>query len=676
VQIGGGSTHTCALLADGQVRCWGRGSSGQLGDGTVTSASATVAVRDVNTAIAVSVGGDGRHTCAVYRSGSVQCWGDNEFGQLGNGRTAVTAAPVPVAALTSARSVATYESHSCSVLSDATVQCWGSNEFGQLGNGTVAGGIEPRAVVQLTGVRAVAVGASHSCAVLNSGGVSCWGRNDSGQVGNGSTSQTVLTPTTVSGITTATAVALGSVTSCAVLSSGAVQCWGSGAGGRLGNGANTDSSTPVAVTGITTATAITVGFAHACAALANGTVQCWGNNTSSGQLGNGTNLNSNVPVTVTGISTARAIAANRDATCAVLANGTVQCWGNGTSGQLGNGTSLTSAVPVTVSNVTAATQVAMGDFHACALVTGGTLQCWGRGFEGQIGGSLRASNVAVAVPGISNATAVSAGNQHSCAVLSSGAVQCFGSGEEFRLGNSTVAPAAAPVEAIRSVGSPNTGWWWNSGESGRGFFIERQRDNMFIAGYIYADDGRANWFVASGPMTGNSFTGDMLTARNGQTLLGAYRANAAGPTLGRVVLTFTSDTTATLAWPGGTVSLTRFPFGSGGAGAPENGWWWNADEPGRGFSVEIQGSTLFMVGFMYDDTGNPIWYLSQGPVASGGVTSVWQQVANGQTLTGPYRAPAVVNANAGSMRLTFKSTTSMDLTLPNGRVIALTRFPF
>jgi lysyl endopeptidase len=237
------------------------------------------------------------------------------------------------------------------------------------------------------------------------------------------------------------------------------------------------------------------------------------------------------------------------------------------------------------------------------------------------------------------------------------------------------------LASFLAPGFPQTGWWWNSAEDGRGFFIERRGNNIFMAGYYYETDGRATWFTANGAQSGNNYSAQMLAqmlaVRNGQTLNGAYREPDPPTVIGNVSIDFTSATTATMRWPGGTTALTRFGFGGSGAGVPENGWWWNSSEGGRGFSIEIQGNTLFMVGFMYDDGGNPIWYLSRGSLSSTTTyQSVWELAANGQSLTGSYRRPIILNSNVGGIVINWVSTRTANLTLPNGRVLPLTRFDF
>lgn len=149
-------------------------------------------------------------------------------------------------------------------------------------------------------------------------------------------------------------------------------------------------------------------------------------------------------------------------------------------------------------------------------------------------------------------------------------------------------------------------------------------------------------------------------------------------------MTFSDPSHGTLTWTGGTIAIERYnivPSGavaSPAAGAPETGWWWNSAEGGRGFSIEIQKGTMFLAGYMYDSAGNPIWYAS-GPTAMSSQYSykgVWQQYGNGQTLTGLYKPASVVNANVGTINLTFSSSTSATLVLPNGTTIPLNRYSF
>lgn len=345
--VSAGGLHTCALRGDGTVTCWGWSTFGQLGTGAMGNISPIpLIIPGLTTPTTIAAGG--AHTCAVLRDGTVRCWGSNEVGQLGDGRTTTASStPVRVAGLTGVTAIAAGWTHTCALLSAGTVRCWGRNNLGQLGNG-VSGAISPTPVmvIRLTSVTAIAAGGNHTCSVLAGGTVQCWGTNEVGQVGTGSRTTIPSLPVRVVGLTTATAVTAGLAYSCALLGNGTVTCWGNNNVGQLGTGTVTPfpMPTPVRVVGLTTATQVSAGGDHACARLANSTVQCWGRNTS-GQLGTGTTTSSSLPITVPGLTSVVTVAAGTAHTCARLANGTVQCWGQNVSGQLGNATSSRSPTP-------------------------------------------------------------------------------------------------------------------------------------------------------------------------------------------------------------------------------------------------------------------------------------------------------------------------------------------
>ena len=216
---------------------------------------------------------------------------------------------------------------------------------------------------------------------------------------------------------------------------------------------------------------------------------------------------------------------------------------------------------------------------------------------------------------------------------------------------------------------PENGWWWNPAEDGRGFFIEVQESQLFMAAYLYEDDGRGTWVVSSGAMTDpNTYNGRLLSVRGGQTLLGDYQPPAAVTDVGALALNFTDPTHGTLTWPGGVVPIQRQGFGGTVAAFQPTGWWWNPDESGRGFSIEVQGDRLFMAAFMYDGSGNPVWYISSGQMSSPTqFNGVLQQVSGGQTMGGPYKFPTAIQ-DIGPVSIEFDSLEDASITLSDGSV--------
>jgi alpha-tubulin suppressor-like RCC1 family protein len=336
-----GQFHTCLRRADGTVDCWGDDQQGQIGIGVVASAANPTAVSGLSGITGVGAGYT--HSCAVLGGGTAQCWGSNTRGQLGDGTYTNASTPVSVAGLSGVVSVTGGAAHTCAVISDNTARCWGYNSQGQLGDGSlVADSTAPVTVAGLSGVVALSAGYYHTCALLSDGTVRCWGANLNGQLGDGTTTKS-MTPVSVTGLKYVRSIGSANVYNCAMLNNGGVSCWGR-------NGYAPDSSVPVAVAGITTATSISVGPGHACATLQDGTVRCWGSN-SSGELGDGTTTASVGPVTVGGLSqpTAVEVVAAQSHSCVRFADNTASCWGLNGQRELGNGAVADSLTPVAVS---------------------------------------------------------------------------------------------------------------------------------------------------------------------------------------------------------------------------------------------------------------------------------------------------------------------------------------
>ena len=224
-----------------------------------------------------SVSAGGNHTCAIMANGgAIDCWGLNEFGQLGNGTQVSTSHPARVTGITGATVVAAGKDHSCAVVS-GLVKCWGFNGAGQLGDNSQIARVSPVNVTGISTAVSVAVGQQHTCAALANGTVNCWGSDLEGQLGRNSGGFSKI-PVVAIGISTAVKVVAGEIDSCALSSTGSVYCWGNGSFGQLGTGGTSNSRVPVLVSGISNAVALAMGQRHACALLgdANATLACWG----------------------------------------------------------------------------------------------------------------------------------------------------------------------------------------------------------------------------------------------------------------------------------------------------------------------------------------------------------------------------------------------------------------
>jgi len=242
--IATGGSHSCALQ-NGQVRCWGYNTEGQLGVDGDQSAIVTVALNGTVQSIAL---GDW-DSCALV-DGSVWCWGANGTGELGNGSTTNSSAPVKVAGLPAkVQAISAGSNHTCA-LSNGGLFCWGWNGAGQLGDGTLTDRTTPVPVFGLSsGVQAVASGRAHTCAVV-SGGARCWGQNTDGQLGDNSTIASSSTPADVYGLSSGVqAITAGDSHTCALTTTGA-QCWGANTYGELGNNTTISSIIPVSVQGL------------------------------------------------------------------------------------------------------------------------------------------------------------------------------------------------------------------------------------------------------------------------------------------------------------------------------------------------------------------------------------------------------------------------------------------
>jgi alpha-tubulin suppressor-like RCC1 family protein len=460
--VDAGSSHTCAVVGGGRVRCWGSNASGQIGDGTTNDAWSPVEVSGIVDAVQVVAGAD--HSCALTATGVVFCWGANHSGQLGIGNFIDVPLSPRSTGISDAVQIAAAGDHTCALLADRTVRCWGGNPDGQLGNGSLLPSPDPVAVPGLGGVTGIVASRFHTCALLGDGTARCWGANGAGEVGDGTTTQR-STPVAVVGLTGAVQLAAAPEHTCALLASGTVRCWGLNSSGQLGDGTTTARLTPVPVTGLSGAVGISAGGAHTCASLDDGSARCWGTN-SFGQLGDGTNTTRLAPTAVSaGTSRVLSITVGDNHTCALTSEpGSVEtpvtaCWGDNSVGQLGETSGLPSFTPTPTAGNFGTVGVAAGAAHSCAVDAVGAVSCWGANGSGQIGtGSTGGVVTTPSAGGFAGAVQVVAGLSHTCALGHVGDVWCWGDASVGQLGDGVEGGlSVTPLRVVDANGTPLAG---------------------------------------------------------------------------------------------------------------------------------------------------------------------------------------------------------------------------
>jgi hypothetical protein len=447
---------SCALTSEHKARCWGSGFGPTPGPWDESNAYLAISVADSrlcglranrkiycgsvweslprvepvpdlgDSVAAFEIGK--LHSCSVTVNGGVKCWGNNDRGQLGIGKT--NSQPTPVEAsgfYTNVTAVAAQGENSCVLKDDASVECWGATTCGGVQNvcfdswqPVEIGGVEE-------GVRAV----SGMCAVTNNGGVKCWDNH-------------AWLAQPVAGLESGVvAVAVGSAHACALTDTGGVKCWGSGTIGQCGNGVIECSSTPSDVVGLTSnVRTIAAAREISCAVTTDGEVKCWGDDLygSWGSPpivcysfgGRYTDYCYPTPVDIVGLpAQVQEIALGGDA-CVLTASGEVTCWGGG----------------VRVVMDTGAQAVTGGWVHMCVLVETGGVQCWGNNEYGQVGNGTTGGQFddPVDVVGVEEGvTAIAAGGFHTCAVTESGGVRCWGRNDRGQLGMNT---GQTPIDVL------------------------------------------------------------------------------------------------------------------------------------------------------------------------------------------------------------------------------------
>lgn len=423
VSIGVG--YACALIDGGEVACWG----------DIPGYESVDAPRVVEglpgTVVAVAAGA--YHACALNELGAAYCWGNNNSGEVGDGTHVDRATPVPVAGLQAGVStIAADYGFSCARLHAGGTRCWGWGGHGQVGLPWFRS-IPRRAAVPPGEAIVVAPGKEHGCVLRGGGGVECWGWNRQGQLGDGTYEARPL-PAPVLGLDgPVRALASGFARTCAATLAGEVWCWG--------DMDWPDVNVPVRVGGLESVDALAVGESHACALTAAGAVYCWGRG-SYGQLGGGSSgYAASVPAI--GLETGvRQIAVGWNHSCALTGDGGVRCWGRNASGSVGDGTTENREVPTPVGLPSQAIAIAAQYEWSCALLASGNVWCWGYRYPVP----TRIEGLPAGIIGIGT------GAGHACAVTAQGGLKCWGDNEYGQLGHGTRTDGPSPPVDV--VGLP------------------------------------------------------------------------------------------------------------------------------------------------------------------------------------------------------------------------------
>lgn len=302
--ISSGDATSCGISFAGRAYCWGAGGDGQIGNGTSGGASEPTLVTAALAFTSISVGGG--HACGLVPGGLAYCWGSDSSGELGDARRVNSTTPIPVSGGESIAAFASISAgfrHTCAVAPDGTGVCWGNNAFGQLGDGTTTSSDTPAAVAGGLRFQSISSGGDHTCGITTSGAGVCWGSNARGQLGNGIVGGMSAVPIAVAGGLTFSRISASSGSqfklemgghTCGLTTAGAVLCWGENRDLQLGTGVfsgsdvATGSPTPThngERPGAVNFVSVTTGLRHSCAVGSDGAAYCWGSNVF-GALGN------------------------------------------------------------------------------------------------------------------------------------------------------------------------------------------------------------------------------------------------------------------------------------------------------------------------------------------------------------------------------------------------------
>jgi alpha-tubulin suppressor-like RCC1 family protein len=692
--VAAGAVHTLGLRTDGYLFAWGWNQTGALGDGTVTPSSVPKLIGTGYKAVAA---GDW-HSLALKTDGSLWAWGDNSHGQLGLTASGSRLTPTSVGSgfkaiaagsnfslvvandgslyqlgsgyFVSAQvgsgytAVAAGYQHALALKSDGSLYAWGDNSFGQLGDGTTTAKPGPSKIG--SGFVAIFAGYSNSFALKADGTLWGWGANESGQLGDGSTSNR-LVPTLIG--SDYSAVAAGRIDvlnykkvakfTVGIKTDGTVWSWGSNYGGHLGDGTFASRPAPGLVLNAAGNDLLDLNPAVPNLPLPAGAL----------------------PTLFVNMSETEQVAATINYDAAQLNHaGSVYFFGLlPADSPLLSGTILNRAVPGTTGE-----RIAAGSDMVTVVITPDGIKHYTGGdappyYSGNLGDDQKTFPLADI-----NKFDRAESNGVICSRVTT-------TGDDSKTSPPLVTGKTrmdCPVVATGGTAtfSPSGGLWVvdaeNNGQPGRGFQIEIRNNVMVATVYAYDGSGNSIFYLASGAVSSNSFTGDLNYYSGGMSFGAAQKSATLTGAAGKVSISFTDSTHGTITFPGEAAKkISKFNWsatpGSLTTSNPVGGLWVidaeNNGQPGRGFQIEVQSGVLVATVYAYEASGASIFYLASGNV-SGGVFSGDLNHYQGGMAFGAAQKSATLVGSAGTVSMSFSDSSHGTITFPGEAAKAISKF--
>ena len=549
--VSASGNHTIAIRTDGTLWAWGDNSFGQLGDGTIGWFNSSTPTQIGNATNWAYVSTGENHTAAIRGDGSLWAWGNNQWGQLGDGTTTDRNSPVQIGEATNWVSVSAGFNHTVAIRGSGELWVWGGGIYGQLGDGTLTNRTAPVQIERdVTDWVSVSAGNRYTIAVRANRTLWAWGSNLGGRAGHGVISEDVLRPIQVReaavtvpppAVSRFAAASAGNGYTLVVGENGTLWAWGNSNNGRTGLGMSEGApSAPLQVGTATNWSYVSAGNRHTAAIRRDGSLWAWGYN-GDGRLGDGTETatwmgaynDRGSPVRIGTATNWRSVSAGGSHTMAIRTDGTLWAWGGNNRGKLGDGTETNRNIPTRIGNATNWATVSAGYSHTVALRTDGTLWAWGDGFWGQLGDGTNSwsNNTPTQIGNATNWVYVSAGSRHTVAIRRDGTLWAWGHNSFGQLGDGTTADRNTPVQVGEftnwvsvSAGTNHTmairegGTLWAWGQNGSGELGDGTGINRSSPGQIGNESNWASVFASSGDPIFSWGNGHTLAIRTDGTL--------------------------------------------------------------------------------------------------------------------------------------------------------------